>query len=130
MLPRGSPGDSVPMEEDTVIAGRVAWRRHDALHHYVGTLHASEGGLRLTGRDQMTGIELSLTIPFTEIEGIRVTGAGDKRLAGDRCVILELASTTPILVREIGPDSLDVRALGERLTRLVGVGRLPLAAAC
>ena len=81
---------------------RIAWRRLHARHDYVGTLATTDTGLRLDGREPSTGIELSLSIPFSEIEEISASN-GSSALAGESAVVLELAGSEPVLVREVGP---------------------------
>ena len=125
----GTRGARVRLVDDALISERVAWRRENARHHYVGSLWASPHGIRLVGRDPVTGIEVALSIPRGEIEAVRVSTGWDERLAGERSVILELADTIPILMRELGIDPLGADALAERIIRYVVADRPPLVAA-
>jgi hypothetical protein len=52
--------------DETFTVDRVAWQRENAHSHYVGTLSASEDGIRLAGRDPTTGIRIGLRIPVAE----------------------------------------------------------------
>lgn len=115
--------------DDVLISERVAWSRESARHHYVGSLWASPRGIRLGGRDPITGIEVLLSIPREEIEAVRVSTGWDERLAGERSVILELADTIPILLRELGIDPLGADGLAERMIGYVVSDRMPLVAA-
>jgi hypothetical protein len=94
----------------------------------VGALWASPLGLRLAGRDPATGIELALSIPAEEISTIRVSSSWSERVAGEECVILELADTIPILVRELGLGPLDPRELSARIQEGVTAAAPPLVA--
>lgn len=83
------------------LESRVAWRRRHTPHHYVGTLAATDVGLRLDGREAATGIELSLSIPFSEIE--EVAESNGDRVAGEPAVVLRLAGSEPVLLQGVGP---------------------------
>jgi hypothetical protein len=108
--------DSAHMSEE--VTARVAWRRRHTPSHYVGTLAATDVALRLDGREPATGIELSLSIPFEEIEAVRASsGAGDL-LVGEPAVVLQLAGSEPVLLREVGPDSRLAADLAKKLIRL------------
>jgi hypothetical protein len=113
--------------EDTLICGKAAWRRENATHHYVGSISGSDEGLRLTGRDPATGIRVTLLIPPEEIEGVRASESWDERVVGEVCVVLELAFSTPILLREIAAGPLDPGALARRIARVVRPPALALA---
>jgi hypothetical protein len=106
-------GDSKGMRRS--LAERIVWRRQGVRHHYVGTLSAGEEGIRLTGRDAVVGIDVALSIPSCEIEDVRVAGPGDELLAGERCVVLELADSEGIFLREVGADPLHVHVLARSL---------------
>ena len=73
------------------LAEKIAWRRRSVRRPYVGMLRAGDEGIRLSGRDPVSGVEVALSIPLAEVENVRVAGAGDELLAGERCVVLELA---------------------------------------
>jgi hypothetical protein len=89
----------------------VAWRRRSASQDYVGTLAATDLGLRLDGREPSTGIELSLSIPFSEIEAVgAATGSGS--------VVLHLAGSEPVLLRGVENGFRTLGDLGELVARL------------
>jgi hypothetical protein len=97
---------------------KIAWRRQGVRSPYVGTLSAGEEGIRLTGRDPVSGIDVTLSIPLSEVEDVRVTGPGDELLAGERCVVLELADSEAIFLREVGVGPLHVHVLARSLGAL------------
>ena len=105
------------------LAERIVWRRQGVRHHYAGTLSAGEEGIRLTGRDAVVGVEVALSIPLCEIEDIRVAG-GDELLAGERCVVLELAGSEAIFLREVGAGPLHVHGLARSLGALIRAPQL------
>jgi hypothetical protein len=100
------------------LAQKVAWRRQGVRNPYVGTLSAGDEGIQLTGRDPVSGVDVTLSIPLTEVEDVRVTGPGDELLAGERCVVLELAESEAIFVREVGVGPLHVHVLARSLGAL------------
>ena len=75
----------------------VTWRREDG-PDYLGTVAVADCCVRLVGRDPESGIDVSLSVPFGEIEHV----SGD---AAD-VVVLELTGSSPIRVRGAGADSL------------------------
>lgn len=101
------------MTEQTV--DRIAWRRRGRRGQYVGALAAGDAGIRLTGRDTASGLEISLAIPFEEIAGAHVSRTRAESLGGQRAVVIELADSDPILVREVGVGPSHVHALARRL---------------
>lgn len=117
MLGSARRGDSPSMNE--VLANRVAWRRKGILHHYVGSLAAGTDGFVLNGREPGTGIEVSLSIPIREVEDVHLSTGDAEQLAGEPAVVLELAGSAPILVREIGAGRLRPVALAASLAQLV-----------
>jgi hypothetical protein len=100
-------------------AERIAWRRHGVRRHFVGTLHTDDDGIRLTGRDPASGLDVALSIPLAEIDHVRVSETGDELLAGEPCVVLELAGSDAIFVREVGVGPLHVHLLARRLAALI-----------
>jgi len=108
--------------EMTVRVERIAWRRLNVPHHYVGALSVGDGRLRLSGRDPGTGIEVSLVIPFAEISRVRVSASPAESLRGGPAVVLDLAGSRAICVRELGAAS--PSRLARRLAALIP-GRLP-----
>ena len=97
------------------LAVRVVWRRQGVRRHYVGTLSAAEEAVRLTGRDTQIGVELALSIPLAEINDVRVGNFGDELIAGEPCVVLELAGSEAIFLREIGAGPLHVHVLARSI---------------
>jgi hypothetical protein len=106
------------------LAERIVWRREGVRHHYVGTLSAGEEGIRLIGRDAVVGVDVALSIPLCEIEDVRVAGPGDELLAGERCVVLELAGSEAIFLREVGAGPLHVHVLARSLGALIRAPQL------
>jgi hypothetical protein len=104
--------------DDTLICQKGAWRRENARHHYTGSISGSRDGLRLAGRDQVTGIQVTLSIPADEIGDVRVSASWEQQLVGERCVVLDLLESTPILLRAIGGHA-DPVALARRIANLV-----------
>jgi hypothetical protein len=109
-----------------LIAERVAWRRRSVRHHYVGRLWGGEGVIRFVGRDPGTGIEVSLSIPLEEIERIRLSHSDDEPVVAGPGVVLELADSEEIFLRELFPSVASPQALAARLDRL---GSRPAAVA-
>jgi hypothetical protein len=100
------------------LVNRIAWRRRGRRRDYVGTLAAGESSIRLTGRDRAGGADVVLTIPLAEVEGAHVSRTQDEALEGERTVVLELAESDPILMRELGAGPLHVHALARRLAAM------------
>ena len=107
---------------DTV-AARVAWRRRQALHSYLGTLATTDAGFRLDGREPATGIELSLSIPFSEIEAIRVSNGSVEPYIAEPAAVFLLSASEPVLVREVGREARQAPELVLALTRLLEQAR-------
>lgn len=109
----------------TVLAPRIAWRRQNVPHHYVGALSVSGEELRLSGREPSTRIEVALSIPFEEIEDVRLAAgpAGDR--AGGSSVVLVLAGSGSIVLREVERGSVRTAELAARLAKLVRCTREP-----
>ena len=105
-----------------VLAQNVAWRRQSVRGFYVGTLLASDEGVLLTGRNPGSGVEVALSIPPTELQDVRLGHVDEEALAGGGCVVLELAESEPILLREVG-GSRDAHELARSLGALI---RAPL----
>lgn len=108
--------DAVPVNE--LIAERVAWKRRNVRHHYVGRLWGGEGVIRFVGREPGTGIEVSLSVPLEEIERVRLSSSADETVVAGLGVVLELADSEAIFVREISPGGAYPHHLAARLDRL------------
>jgi hypothetical protein len=126
---RAAPDGAAPAGDDSEgmkenLAARIVWRRQGVRHHYVGTLSAGEEGIRLTGRDPKVRVEVAFSIPLGEIDNIRVGGNGDELLAGERCVVLELAGSEAIFLREVGAGPLQVQVLARNLGALIRAPQL------
>jgi hypothetical protein len=89
-------------------ARRVAWRRQHAQRHYVGYVTVTENGVRLAGREEATGIDVSLSIPHTAIRDVRVGSTSAEKVDGELTVVLELRDDEPIYVRPLGDGPLDL----------------------
>ncbi len=98
-----------------LVFDRIAWRRRGRRREYLGTLAAGESGIRLSGRDASSGVNITLSIPPTEVEGAHVSRTVDETLDGERAVVLELVESDPILLREVGTGPLHAHALARRL---------------
>jgi hypothetical protein len=92
----------------------VTWHRRNG-QDYVGAVSLGDGYVRLVGRDPDSNIEVSLSIPFAEIEAVHARG----RTSGGGDVVLELAGSQAICLRAIGDDSELSRTLGERILSAV-----------
>lgn len=101
-----------------VVAQRITWRRSGVRRPYVGTLSASVDGIVLTGRDSVSEFEVRLSIPLGKVEEVRASQSADEQLGGERSVVLQLAESDPILLRELGVGSTRVHALVRRLSAL------------
>ncbi len=87
---------------------QVAWRRQHAQRHYVGYVTVTEHGVRLAGREEATGIDVSLSIPHTAIREVHVGSTKTETVAGGLTVVLELRDEEPIYVRPLGDGPLDL----------------------
>ncbi len=94
---------------------RVAWRRQYAQRHYVGYATVTESAVRLVGREEATGIDVSLSIPHTAIEAVRVGSDGTEMVDGESAVVLELRDEEPIYVRPLGEGPLDLDGFARKL---------------
>jgi hypothetical protein len=100
------------------LAEKIAWCRHGVRTYFVGALRAGDEGIRLTGRDPSSGIDVALSIPLAEVEHVRVSASDDELLAGEPCVVLELADSEPIFIRQVGVGAFQVHVLARRLGAL------------
>jgi hypothetical protein len=98
---------------DTLVE-HIAWRRRGGRNDFVGSLRAGDDGIRLTGRDPESGLDVALSIPPSEVEYVHVDGAN-----GEPFVVVELARAEPILVRRIGPGSDQSQLLARKLQALL-----------
>ena len=106
---------------DGLRVDHVLWRRLSGSHHYVGSLSAVDGSVRLEGEDPSSCIEVSLVIPFAEIERVRVSGTPDEHVARERCVVVELVDADPILLAEAGSGPHRLRRLARTLAGIVAI---------
>ena len=107
----------------TLRTDNIAWLRLNGPYHYVGSLTASGRQVRLVGRDSFTGIEVALSIPFGEIEEVHTSSSPDELLTGERCIVLELADSKAICLREAGAEPGRTAWLAGRLNTLITNGR-------
>jgi hypothetical protein len=98
----------------------VAWQRWGAQSDFVGTLRADDHGIRLTGRDRHSGVDVALSIPFGEVADVRTCLDHRSHVA----VVLELEDGKPILLRPLGVGALGAEALAHKLVVLVRGPRL------
>jgi hypothetical protein len=92
---------------------KITWSRRGAHTDFVGSLQAGDDGIRLTGRDPRSGLDVALSIPPSEVEQVYVVGAN-----GDPFVVVELARAEPIHVRRVGPGSGQAQLLARKLRML------------
>jgi hypothetical protein len=103
------------MSEATV--ERIAWRRRSLGQQYVGRLLVLPDRLRLVGRETSSGIDVTLSIPFGEIDSVRRADRAAERVLGEAGVVVELAGSDPIFLRELG--SRGSRSLARLLASVV-----------
>ncbi len=94
---------------------QVAWRRQYAQRHYVGYATVTESSVRLVGREEATGIDVSLSIPHTAIEGVRVGNGSSELVDGGQTVVLELRDEEPIYIRPLAEGPLDLDGFARKL---------------
>jgi hypothetical protein len=107
-----SPGrDSLAV--DTLIE-KIAWHRRGIRTDFVGSLRAGYDGIRLTGRDPQTGLDLTLSIPPAEVEEVHVSSAN-----GDLQVVVELVDGEPIILHTAGARPFQAQLLARKLDALL-----------
>jgi tRNA A37 threonylcarbamoyladenosine synthetase subunit TsaC/SUA5/YrdC len=94
---------------------RVTWRRQHASQHYVGYVTVTDASVRLAGRENVTGIEVSLSIPYDAIRKVRLARDGGEEVVGERSVVLELRDDEPIYVRPVCTGPLDLDGFARKL---------------
>lgn len=98
---------------DTLIE-KVAWHRRGVRNDFVGSLRAGYDGIRLTGRDPQSGVDVALSIPPREVEEVHVEPAN-----GDLYVVVELADAEPIILRRAGAGPFQAQQLARKLGALL-----------
>jgi len=106
---------------------KVAWRRKGVRRPYVGRLEAGDGSITLSGRDPVSGVSVVLSIPLTEVDDVRVAGPRDGLLPGERYVVLDLAVSEAIYLREVGEGPLHIHVLARTLGALTHAPRPAVA---
>jgi hypothetical protein len=96
---------------NATLAEYIAWRRRNVRHQYVGRLEAVSDRIRFVGRAPELGIDVALSIPLEQIEGVRYAESSAEQVLGERGVVLELTGTEPIYVRELGQSTNPARLL-------------------
>ena len=86
--------------DERLLTDRVAWSRENARHRYVGSLWVADDAIRLAGRDEFVGLEVSLAIPLGELAHVHVDEQGREPSPGLPCLVLTLASSPAIIVWE------------------------------
>ncbi|MER3410400.1 MAG: hypothetical protein C4305_05895 [Thermoleophilia bacterium] len=81
---------------------RIAWRRAGGSREYAGSLLIGESTIRLRGRDPWRSMGVALSIPLSEIEAVRLSGAAEERVRGEGAVVLDLAGSRAICLRDLG----------------------------
>ncbi len=118
-------GESAGTMEPSV--ERVVWRRRGVRRPWIGTISAGDGEIRLSGRDPDTGVEVTLSIPVTEVESVRAADPGEELPVGAPCLVLELAGSEAILLSRDGPGPSRIAALARSLGAFMRASRLPVA---
>jgi hypothetical protein len=103
---------------DTLIE-KIAWHRRGVRNDFVGSLRAGYDGIRLTGRDSQSGLDVALSIPPGEVEQVHVEPTN-----GDLYVVVELADAEPIILRRAGAGPFQAQLLARRLAALLQPPRL------
>jgi hypothetical protein len=99
-------------------ATRIAWRRGDGGATYLGWVSRGPEAIRLSGRDAVLGIDVTLSVPIEEIEYVGVSEPADESTGGEPCVIVDLAGSKPIYLRPLGSGPLHVHLLARALGAL------------
>lgn len=107
---------------DRLHVERMLWRRRKVPHHYSGSLSAGDASLRLDGQDPATGIAVSLSVPYAEIERVRMPTGPAEHVAGERGVVIELVDAEAICLAEVGAAPSRARWLAAQLAKLCGGG--------
>jgi hypothetical protein len=94
----------------------VVWRRVNVPSACIGDADVSGAALRLSGREPVSGVEISLAIPFSEIERVRTSRTAAEELGGEPSVVLELTASPPVCLRATGTRA----TLPVRLGRMLG----------
>ena len=94
---------------------RVVWQRRGAQSDFAGTLCVDDEGVRLTGRDRRSGIDVTMSIPLGEIADVRTCLDHRSHVA----VVLDLGDAEPILLHPLGVGALAAEGLAHKLTALV-----------
>lgn len=110
---------------ETLHRERILWRRLSMPHHYVGTLDVGDSSIRLDGEDPATGIEVSLAIPFSDVEIIRMSKTTKELIVGEQCVVVEFDDAEAICLMQAGARLALSRSLADRMSRLVGLRANP-----
>jgi hypothetical protein len=101
-----------------LLVERVAWRRRGVTNDFVGSLRAGCDGIRLSGRDPMTGLDVTLSIPPDEVEHVYASPTAAEH------VVVELGDAEPIVLHRLQTGSLQAHLLARRLRGLLLLPRL------
>jgi hypothetical protein len=99
-------------------ATKIAWRRGDGGATYLGSVSRGPEAIRLSGRDAVLGIDVTLSVPIDEIEYVGVSEPADDSAGAESCVIVDLAGSEPIYLRPLGSTKLHVHLLARALGAL------------
>jgi len=112
---------------------RVAWRRLHAPQHYLGYLTITDDVIGLSGREEPTGIGVSMSIPRNALTRMHSGTLPEEQLAGESTVVLEVADGVPIVVRPVGTNDLGLESLARKLRSVIELnpkaGRAPARSA-
>jgi len=98
---------------------RVAWRRLSAPQHYIGYVTITDDVIRLSGREEPTGIDVALSIPCAAVRHTHIGTLPEEQLAGESTLVLDVADGVPIVVRPIGIGELQLESLARKLRAVV-----------
>jgi hypothetical protein len=101
-----------------LLVERVAWTRRGAANDFVGSLRAGCDGIRLSGRDPRTGVDVTLSIPPDEVEHVYASPTAAEQ------VVVELGEAEPIVLHGIHSGPLQAHQLARRLRGLLLLPRL------
>lgn len=108
-------------------ARRVVWRRRGG-NWLEGYLTLGDDGLRLTGRVEAKSTDVSLTITARVVGRVEVGMVRDGRRGLERAAVLELTGQEPIEIVLVDGGALELEQLARRLSSVLALRQLPLAA--
>jgi hypothetical protein len=107
------PGDSEAMQ---ILSKKVHWSRRGGRAEYVGILRGGDEGIRLSGRDARSAVDVAVFVPWRLVANIYRCSHGPS--PDDVSVVVELWDAAPLVIRELGAGSHDPIVLTRKLTKL------------